>query len=270
MLADLRNWLRKVGWTGEPSRRSDGEGGSLESRQGGHAFSRVHLAGDEALLFSFGADIDPAVNARVQAFAAAVRLAGIPGVRGATPGYLSVLVEFDGRQLRPEDLVTSLQSLPVEPAASPAPRTHEIPVCYGGRHGPDLEQVARETGLAPDEVVRLHAGTPYRVYCLGFSPGFPYCAPLPATLRLPRRSEPRTAVPRGSVAIAGHQTGIYPLDTAGGWHLIGRTPLDVFAWDRPQPALVLPGDTVVFRPIDEAAFERLRQEADADHRRDPV
>lgn len=238
-----------------------GRDGNLESRQGGTAFLRVLPAGDEALLFSFGSDIDPAVNARVQAFADAVRRAGIPGVRGVTPGYLSVLVEFDGRVLRPQDLTASLQSLPVDWAASPAARTHEIPVCYGGRHGPDLEQVARNTSLTPDEVVRLHAGTPYRVYCLGFSPGFPLCAPLPATLRLPRRTEPRTAVPRGSVAIAGHQTGIYPLDTAGGWHLIGRTPLPVFTWDRPDAPRILPGDTIVFHPIGPEEFERLREES---------
>lgn len=236
--------------------------GGLETAIGsGHAFTRVLQAGDEGLLFEFGAGIDPIVNARAQAFAETVRAARIPGVRGVTPGYLSVLVEFDTGQVDARDLPGALAALGGAAAPGRPARRHAIPVCYGGEMGPDLEEVASATGLAPDEVVRLHAGQEYRVYCLGFSPGFPLCAPLPAALRLPRRSQPRTRVPQGSVAIAGLQTGIYPLETAGGWHLIGRTPASVFAWGRPNAAAILPGDTIAFRPVGEEEYREIADRA---------
>ncbi len=232
--------------------------GGLETGIGpGHAFTRVLGAGDEGLLFEFGAGIDPGVNERAQAFAETVRAARIPGVRGATPGYLSVLVEFDAAEVDAQDLLWILAALGGVQAPRRPARRHVIPVRYGGEMGPDLEEVAAATGLSPDEVVHLHAGREYRVYCLGFSPGFPLCAPLPAALRLPRRAQPRTRVPQGSVAIAGLQTGIYPLETAGGWHLIGRTPAQVFAWGRPNAATILPGDTIAFRPVGDEEFREI-------------
>ncbi len=235
---------------------------ALEEASGSaYAFTRVLPAGDEGLLFEFGSDIDEATNQRVQDFAEALRLARIPGVRSITPGYLSVLVEYDGglrHQGAMEQVLSAAGAASVQQRMA---RHHLIPVCYGGAFGPDLEDVAVATGLVPQEVVRLHASQEYRVYCLGFSPGFPLCAPIPAALRLPRRSQPRLRVPEGSVAIAGMQTGIYPLETAGGWHLIGRTPARVFSWNDPSVTMILPGDTISFRPVGEEEYLEIADRA---------
>jgi inhibitor of KinA len=125
----------------------------------------------------------------------------------------------------------------------------EIPVCYGGTHGPDLDDVAARHGITPDEVVRLHTGANYRVYMLGFAPGFAYLGGLSEMIATPRRPEPRTAVPSGSVGIGGSQTGIYPMVLPGGWQLIGRTPLVLFDATRSSPTLLSVGDTVTFRAI---------------------
>jgi inhibitor of KinA len=129
-------------------------------------------------------------------------------------------------------------------------------VCYGGGFGPDLEEVARRVERSVDETIALHRKAEYSVLQLGFAPGFPYLQGLPETLRLPRRATPRTVVPAGSVAIANDQTCIYPVAVAGGWHLIGRTPLKLFQPDREPPALLQPGDRVVFRAISPDEFER--------------
>ncbi len=220
-------------------------------------------AGDEGLLLVFGQGLDAAVNERVQGYGEAVRRAGIPGVRDVVPGYLSLLVTYDAGKIDGDDLRSALAALRPAARAIRPPRHHEVPVCYGGSFGPDLEEVAAKAGLTPEDVVGLHAGQEYRVYCLGFAPGFPYCAELPTVLRLPRRPEPRLKVPRGSVGIAGLQTGIYPLETSGGWHLLGRTPWTVFDWTRPEPARILPGDTVCFRPIAEGEFRQLEAMADS-------
>ncbi len=133
-----------------------------------------------------------------------------------------------------------------------AGRTVEIPVVYGGESGPDLEDVARYAGMAPERVVELHASAQYLVYFLGFSPGFPYLGGLPAALAVPRLEAPRTRVPAGSVAIGGGQTGIYPVESPGGWRIIGRTPLLMFDSRQDPPALLAMGDRLRFVPVHEA------------------
>jgi KipI family sensor histidine kinase inhibitor len=129
-------------------------------------------------------------------------------------------------------------------------QTLEIPVRYGGRDGPDLEQVAASLGLSPQEVVRRHAAPSYRIFVLGFAPGFAYLGPLPPELRLPRRAEVRQRVPAGSVAIAGEQTAVYPFETPGGWHILGRTELVLWDPAADPPALLRPGGRVRFAPVD--------------------
>jgi inhibitor of KinA len=141
----------------------------------------------------------------------------------------------------------------------PAPRLVEIPVCYGGVYGPDLEAVARHTGLPPQELIRRHAAGSYRVYMLGFAPGFAYLGGMDEQLATPRKAEPRTAIPAGSVGIAGGQTGVYPLETPGGWQLIGRTPLPLFDAQRNPPSLLQMGNRVRFVPIDEATYLKLER-----------
>ena len=141
-------------------------------------------------------------------------------------------------------------------SALPAPREVKIPVCYGGQYGPDLDDVATAHDLTSDEVVRLHSGATYAVYMLGFAPGFAYLGGLPEAIATPRRPEPRTSVPAGSVGIGGSQTGVYPLVSPGGWQLIGRTPLQLFVARRDPPALLAAGDRVRFTPITPEEFQR--------------
>jgi KipI family sensor histidine kinase inhibitor len=144
-------------------------------------------------------------------------------------------------------------------------RLWRVPVCYESDFAPDLESVARQTKLAPEEVVALHSGTRYHVYMIGFVPGFPYMGDLAEALVLPRRADPRIRVPPGSVAIATAMTAIYPLESPGGWHLIGTTPIRIFDTAASPPALFAPGDAVEFEPVDSATFARIRS---ATERRD--
>ena len=173
------------------------------------------------------------------------------GLGTPVPAYASVLVPFDP-DVMPEAAVratirAALRRAVGGPAPAPGPLV-EIPVRYGGPDGPDLAEVAERTGHSEAEVVALHAGHEYRVYLVGFVPGFPYLGVLPAELELPRRTTPRVRVPAGSVAIAGRQTGIYPSPTPGGWHLIGRTDAPIWDARRNPPALLAPGDRVLFVP----------------------
>jgi KipI family sensor histidine kinase inhibitor len=220
--------------------------------------TRIVPFGERAWLLDLGDVIDEAVNARVIAIAAAIedrRRAGVEGLERPVVAYASLLLAFDPSRIAADDarrlLVDAADAVETavgwarEPAALERPPV-EIPVHYGGLDGPDLGEVANRLGLAPDAVVRLHSGTTYRVFMLGFAPGFAYLGTLPAELSLPRRAEPRTSVPAGSVAIAARQTAVYPVATPGGWHLIGRT--DAILWDpsSDSPARLAPGDHVRF------------------------
>ena len=135
-----------------------------------------------------------------------------------------------------------------------------IPVVYGGEYGPDIDNVCQHTGLSREEVIARHSGREYLIYMLGFTPGFPYMGGMDETIATPRLKTPRTAIPAGSVGIAGAQTGVYPIQSPGGWQLIGRTPLKLFDMDRPDPFLLRAGQKVVFRPISEEEYERMVKE----------
>lgn len=197
--------------------------------------------------------------AALAAWAAAWEETPFRGLREIVPAYTSAAVHFDPRQAGLDwvcaELKRRLDVLPETAAARG--RTVLVPVCYGGEYGPDLPEVARRLGMSEEEVVRRHAGAAYTVAFLGFAPGFPYLRGLPAELALPRRDTPRLAVPAGSVALAGGQTGIYPLATPGGWHIIGRTPLRLFCPEQDPPVLLRPGDEVRFVPISPAEFARI-------------
>lgn len=234
---------------------------------------RVEWLGDRALLLSLGARIALALNARTHVLAAALRLANLSGVIDIVPAYASVAVHYEplawsdpasgsppGERLaaRVLALARSVPAAAVDAAATEQP-VLEIPVCYGGEHGPDLADLARRTGLDRDEVVSRHAGGDYRVAMLGFAPGFPYLLGLDPALHAPRRTSPRTRVPAGSVAIGGAQTGIYPRELPGGWQIIGRTPLTLFDAAREPPALLAPGRRVRFRSIPAFVQERENQ-----------
>jgi KipI family sensor histidine kinase inhibitor len=216
-------------------------------------------AGDSALLVQFPSQIDPAISARAIALAEAVERAAGTLVRDLVVGYCSLTVYFDPLAVDAAWLEETLRSLAAdcgEAEETPGPLI-DVPVCYGGELGPDLADVAVAAACSEEDVVELHTGVTYRVYVVGFVPGFPYMASVDPRLALPRRATPRTKVPALSVAIAAGQTGIYPTETPGGWHLIGRTPVKPYDPGRPQPFLFRPGDRVRFHAIDRAEFDRL-------------
>jgi inhibitor of KinA len=203
---------------------------------------RIHPLGDTALLAELGTRLDTALNTRAIALAAALKKRR--DVRQAVAGYTGVTVHFDPDQTTPDVLGAAIKRLAAKrpPMAEPG-RLHRIPVVY---QGPDLEEVAERLKLPLQQIVELHSRPIYRVFLLGFVPGWAYLGPLPEELELPRRHVPRTQVPAGSVAIAGRQTGIYPLPTPGGWHLIGRTSVRLFLPDSDPPSLFRAGDRVKF------------------------
>jgi KipI family sensor histidine kinase inhibitor len=208
-------------------------------------------AGDAALLVEFANEISEPVNRQVQALAHALAQAPLPGLGEAIPAYRSLLVYYDPQQLSFADVQEQVAAVAArsETIPLPEPALKEIPVVYGGEFGPDIEFVAQHSGLSVEQVMRLHSSATYRVYMLGFSPGFAYLGGLPEALATPRLPTPRTRVPAGSVGIAGQQTGIYPLATPGGWRIIGRTPLRLFDPAQEPPTLLQAGYLVRFVPI---------------------
>jgi inhibitor of KinA len=221
---------------------------------------RFLSAGDRALVVEFGDRIDRVLSQRVLRLDASLRSCSINGVVEAVPTFRSLMVHYDPLVTSRADLERAITSLlDREPASCAAATLWRIPVCYEGEFAPDLAEVARLTGLTPGEVVALHSGTRYHVYMLGFLPGFPYMGDLPRELALPRRADPRVRVPSGSISIATTLTAIYPYESPGGWHLLGTTPIRLFDCGRARPALLTPGDAVLFEPIDAAAFASIRE-----------
>lgn len=216
-------------------------------------------AGDKALVVEFGDRIERALSERVLRLAERIKELRLQGVIETLPTFRSLLVRYD-------PMHTSGAALEQEIAAhlDDAGGTHEevrlwhIPACYDKRCAPDLDEVAERTKLTTDEVVARHSGTKFLVYVVGFAAGFPYMGDLPPELVLPRRADPRVRVPAGSIAMATTLTGVYPLESPGGWHLIGAAPIRLFdpTWER--PALLRPGDFAQFQPIDFAEYERIR------------
>jgi len=219
---------------------------------------RILSAGDSALLVQLPSRIDPAVSAAVIALAASLQERIGTRLRDIVVGYCSLTVYFDPLKIDAGWLesVIAESADEIDDAEEATGPLLDVPVCYGGDLGPDLADVASFAGCSAEEVVALHSGAVYRVYVVGFVPGFPYMASVDPRLALPRRASPRTRVPAGSVAVAAGQTGIYPAETPGGWHLIGRTPVKPYDPARPEPFLFKPGDRVRFVPIDRAAFDR--------------
>ena len=225
---------------------------------------RFLSAGDTALVVEFGETVDPALNRRVMRLGEAARRAEVAGVVDLVPTFRSLMVHYDPTATTRHALEETLRGLLGEAGtASAAGRVWEFPTLYGGEAGPDLEDVAKRTGLTPERVVELHAGTEYEAYMMGFMPGLAYLGIIPPELELPRRSEPRVRVPSGSVAIATNLTNVYSLESPGGWHLLGRTPVALFDLQRDPPVLLQAGDKVRFRPVDRAAYDDLKRRVDS-------
>jgi inhibitor of KinA len=200
-------------------------------------------------------------NENVRRLLHLLELQPVPGVRNLHPAYCSLLVKFDPRQLRHEELEEVLRhSLHgLEKVHLPESRLVEIPVCYGNEFGPDLQSVASLHGMSPEQVVSLHCSTTYLVYFLGFVPGFAYLGELPKALVTPRHATPRRKVPAGTVGIAGNQTGVYPCETPGGWQLLGRTPLALVRPEQKNLSLLAIGDQVRFKPISREEFTAMER-----------
>lgn len=217
--------------------------------------------GDAAVTVEFGCTIEPGLNEQALAFAQAVRTQQWEGVVDIVPAYASVTIHVDPFRLPISTLSARLHDLPSDGKDILSGRAHRIPVLYGGEWGPDLHDVAAFARQSLAETIRLHHATHYRVYMLGFSPGFPYMGVVPPPIAMPRLPTPRTVVPPGSVGIAESQTGIYPTATPGGWRIIGRTPVSLYRPQSSSPFLFSPGDRVQFYPIDADEFTRISNAA---------
>ena len=209
---------------------------------------------DRGLLVELGTGIDPGINRCVQQLQRRLAREHLVGVVETIPAYSSLLVVYDPLRVAPEALKRHIAGLCEFETddQDEEHHVHEIPVVYGGSPGPDLDYVAAYHNISTDDVIRLHSGTVYRVYMIGFTPGYPYMGELPETLNTPRRKTPRTHIPKGSVAIAQRQTGIYPVVSPGGWQIIGRTPVSLFDARRNPPSLLAMGDAVRFVAISAA------------------
>lgn len=226
----------------------------------------IRPLGDAALIVSLGQSIEPAVNDRVRLLHRSLAEDPIAGIVETVPTYCSLVVHYRPEILRWAPLCQALRQRlrDVEHAPSLPDETVEIPVLYGGEEGPDLPFVAQQAKLSVEDVIRIHSQSLYRIYMLGFAPGFSYLGGMDSRIAAPRLETPRVRIPAGSVGIAGEQTGIYPLDSPGGWRLIGRTPRRLYAPNRPQPILLRAGCGLRFRPIDRTEYDRIAREEETD------
>jgi len=207
--------------------------------------------GDRSLLVELGDEISPSVNQRVQELFTALDLHPVDGVRELVPSYRSLLVVYDPLNISLADLKRTIRDTyqNLDQTELPEPRTIDIPIVYGGEQGPDLDSVAQYHHITPQAVIDYHTGPTYRVYMIGFTPGYPYLGEVPDAIATPRRKTPRILVPKGSVGIAKQQTGIYSVDSPGGWQIIGWTPVNLFDPQARPPSLLMMGDRVRFQAI---------------------
>jgi inhibitor of KinA len=220
--------------------------------------------GDTALAVELGDRVDRRVSALVLALAARVKAAAIAGIVEMVPTFRSLMIHYDPLTVQQSELKAHLASLLSGLDAPDSPcQLWRLPVCYHESLAPDLAEVARRSGLSQERVVERHSAVTYHVYMVGFLPGYPYLGDLPPELALPRRENPRTAVPAGSVAIATTLTAVYTLESPGGWHLIGRTPAPLWDAQRDPPAVLGAGDRVRFEPISLGDYEALSRRSSA-------
>lgn len=226
----------------------------------------IYYLNEQAITLEFGQEIRQNILDQLRHLNKLIHQNPFPGFRTTVPAYTTLSVFFDPMQVIKSGLpghdcfekvsayITQLKSGTGDDKKSTI-KTVSIPVCYGNSFGPDLEEVAKRNNLTTNEVITLHSSAVYQVYMIGFVPGFAYLGGMSALLSTPRKSTPRKAVPAGSVGIAGGQTGIYPLETPGGWQIIGRTPLQLFDARKSSPALLKAGDLVVFKPITDQEYQ---------------
>lgn len=223
--------------------------------------------GDNSIIIELGDDISREIQQKVKKVSSFFEEHSFDWMIETVPGFTTVAVFYDPLKIETatlpyetvcEELTTLLEGLSVDQDAEP--RIVEIPVCYGGEFGPDLEEVAEHNGIAPEEVIDIHSNGEYTVYMIGFAPGFPYIGGMSEKITAPRRKNPRLKIPAGSVGIAGKQTGVYPIETPGGWQLIGRTPRKLFLPDGDTPSLLQAGDQIKFVPVSLEEFLKMKED----------
>ncbi len=222
-------------------------------------------AGDRALTADFGNVIDEGVNRQVNALKKALLKENIPGLREMIPSYRSLLIEYDPALITLQELSRRVEAARPDTVGAAAEKKNvlEIPCCYGGEYGEDLPGLAELTGLSEEEIIAIHSGTDYRIYMLGFLPGFTYLGGMDERIAAPRLPSPRVSIPAGSVGIGGSQTGVYPIASPGGWRLIGRTPVKFYDPHREKPVLCEAGDYIRFVPITAAEYEKMEKDGGA-------
>lgn len=221
---------------------------------------RFLLTGDTSVCVEFGNEISEPINAQIRAFNIALSSSSIPGIVETVPTYRSLMVHYDPEVIRYAPLMEKLKSLlgQLDKITIPPSEVLEIPVLYGGEEmGPDLKFVAEHAGKTEEEVINIHTSTEYLIYMLGFTPGFTYLGGMDEAIATPRLKTPRVKIPAGSVGIAGSQTGVYPIDSPGGWQLIGRTPVRMYDAGRETPILPQAGQYIKFYAIDRAEFDKI-------------
>ena len=225
---------------------------------------KLLTAGDSSILLQFGNTIDPAINRKIAATVQLMREQHINGVTDVIPAFCSLLIDYDPRVISYEQIKGRMEALVKidVSAGNTRKRVFEIPVCYGGEYGPDIQNIADHAGLSVEEVIQIHTSRDYLIYMLGFLPGFTYLGGLDERIHTPRLANPRIRIPAGSVGIGGSQTGIYPMDSPGGWQLMGMTPVKTYDPDREVPILVEAGDYIRFVAIDEDEFHRIKELVD--------
>lgn len=225
---------------------------------------KILTAGDSSLLIEFGNEISPKINQKLTATVQLIKEQHIEGVVDMIPAFCSLLVNYDPRVIRYEELKERIKNLVKVDVKAQAgkKKVFEIPVCYGGEFGPDIENIAEHAGLSVEEVIEIHSSRDYLIYMLGFLPGFTYLGGLDERIHTPRLANPRVKINAGSVGIGGSQTGIYPLDSPGGWQLMGMTPVKTYDPDRETPILVEAGDYIRFVPVSEEEYYRIKELVD--------
>lgn len=223
---------------------------------------RFLLAGDKGLVVEFGNKIDPDINNKVRALKESLEASPIPGIEELMPTYRAILIYYNPLQIEIKELMRILMKRlkDVQEFIPPPPRRITVPVCYGGEYGPDMESVCEHTGLSINEVIQIHTSVEYLVYAVGFTPGFPLLGGMDQRIECPRLKIPRTKIPGGSVGIGGKQTGIYPIDSPGGWQLIGRTPIKLFNPNSEPPVLFAQGDYIRFKSISSNEYENILED----------
>jgi KipI family sensor histidine kinase inhibitor len=212
-------------------------------------FPHIQPLGDSAAVIEFGDEISLATNLRVQALASLLEKFTPHAIVECLPAYSTLTIYYDPLLLTYNEVERWLNQNVEDITQNLQPRVIQVPVVYGGEFGPDLDFVAQYHNLTTDEVIRIHSEREYHVFMLGFTPGFPYLGEVDERIATPRLDSPRLHVPAGSVGIAARQTGIYPIESPGGWRIIGRTSLKLFDLDRDPPFLIGAGDKVKFIPV---------------------